>query len=108
MEKCELNTKRLYKLARAIVLIIIILALILAIYWGYLLKTDTLLHTWEHVCAEHLKTPDCMAIGVEAVNDLQRNFFKAVIVTVVLPTLFFGGVALLKYLFPIKDKAENA
>ncbi len=100
MKKRRLDNKRLYRLAKIIVLIITSISAILAIYWLYLLESNTLLHSWESFCTKSPTYLDCMSLGMRQINNVQNMFDKASIVAIGLPIIFFGGTALFKYLFP--------
>lgn len=111
----RLSTERLYKLSKIIVLAITTLALVFTIRSFYLLENDNLLRKWESYCA---KNPDdseftrltghtCMGTGLEDVDLARKNLSEGLLITIALPSSFFGGVTLYKYLFPIRDKESD-
>jgi hypothetical protein len=111
MTERKLDSGRLYKVVKMLVLAITAIAIIVTLDTGYQagFGTDNLLHKWEKYCAQNPDDPEltgisCMLIGLEEVHQVNDTFFKAFLVTILLPTIFFGGTAFYKYLFPVKTK----
>ena len=81
------------------------ISLILAVVAFMDVENNRTLHTWERVCEKQPKDSDCMLIGLSEVNDIQEAMYKEFMIGIFLPTLFFGGVGLYRWLFP-KEKKE--
>ena len=98
----KLNTARLYKLIKTLVLIISVISLILGAYWLYLVKSGAIIHPWEKMCASGDWGTDCMSIGYDHEMEVANSAFRALGIGVGLPIIFFGVSFLFRYLFPKK------
>lgn len=117
MTKRKLDTERLYKLIKKIVLTITGIALIVMLWTGYQtgFGTDIMLNRWVKYCAEHPDNPEtvkltgltCMSIGLDQINDWNEIFWKAFLVVILLPVTFFGGTRLFNYLYPKQNKEAS-
>jgi len=108
MTKRKFSGKRLYRLSKRIVIIASVLSGILAAGSYYSIQSNNLLYEYQEICSEYPKGSanhlDCMIVGFEAISDIQNIFYRAYIIAVILPTIFFGGTWLYRYLFPVQEE----
>ena len=105
MNKRKFSPIRLYKLIKWIVIIVSTISLILAVVSYMDVENNRTLHKWERVCQKESEDSDCMLIGLSEVNDIREAMYKEFMIGIFLPTLFFGGGGLYRWLFP-KEKKE--
>ena len=103
--------ERLYKLAKRAVVIISLLAGIWSIYALYTIQTGSIWKQWKSYCSEDYQPKsrdynDCMTTASFLEENLNKNLEKTLPVALLLPTIFFGGTWLYKYLFPKMDSSK--
>lgn len=113
MSNRKLDTNRLYKLSKMLVFTITGIAVVVALYTGFMsgFGTDVLLNSWDKYCIAHPDDPEivritgrtCMSTGLEQVERFNDITGQALAVAILLPMLFFGGNALYKHLFPLEE-----
>lgn len=117
MTKRTLDGSRLYKLTKTIVLAATVIAIAVMLYTGFMsgFGTNILLGNWDKYCSLHPDNPEivkmtgytCIGTGLEEVYKFNSTCWMAFLIAILLPTSFFGGTALYKYLFPINKKVER-
>lgn len=102
--KRKFNKKRLYKLAKLLVIITSVLSGALAVITLYMVFSGAAYKNWSYGCKDY---PDgsrlrheCVWLAVREEGKLYKQGEKSIIIAVVLPVVFFGGGFLYKYLFP--------
>lgn len=102
--KRKFSHERLYKLTKKVVIIVSILTLAYGIYM-YFFGIDNILNNWKAYCGDLYKEPsweyhDCMEVGLGEVSKIYNYIEKAFTIGILLPSIFFGGTWLYRYLFP--------
>lgn len=105
--KREFKPNRLYKLAKIIVVGISVTCGAYALWALQQIESNTILHSWEQYCEKQPDTKEflqigysCMGVGLEQINNISSLMYKTGAIAILLPTIFFGGVGLYRYLFP--------
>jgi hypothetical protein len=106
----KFDSGRLYKLTKMIVITISILALLLAVYCFFQLGDVNRIYS-EELKKCFSQTGDSYLICMGAWGDYQSNFyimtFKLFGIGIGLPIIFFGGRAVYKYVFPVREKTKK-
>ncbi len=116
MVKRRFSGKRLYKLLKVIVIAItLLITIVLALSAKNVLEGKIFEH-WNDTCEELYLVEsgkysregygDCLSLAVEGQTKSETLFFRLVGVAIGLPTIFFGGTWLYKYLVPLKKEKE--
>ena len=110
--KRKFNSGRVYKLLKWIVILVRTISLILAIfsYFDVFVNNSTL-NGWKNYCKVYpVNSNDysqCMTIGYNQKSDITEMMFLEFYVGILLPIIFFGGVGIFRYLFPIAQENSH-
>ncbi|MBI3485453.1 hypothetical protein HY025_00750 [Candidatus Daviesbacteria bacterium] len=110
----KFDPKKLYKLSKAIVIVITFIAWILTA----MLSEDALGHKYSINKLKKCKEEeiyknnvdlyfDCIGREIIVDNQIQKDFLTYLSIGIFLPVVFFGGFRLYKYLFPIKKPKKR-
>ncbi|HKZ35923.1 MAG TPA: hypothetical protein VJ242_04420 [Patescibacteria group bacterium] len=105
MTKRKLDIKRLNKLAIIAVIVFTLGSIFLSLWWKTELnsKHDELIKTCSGVSGQSGKNL-CIEHYSKQISVLQKKFKFSFIAAWLLPTLFFGGTWVFRYLFPKQIK----
>ena len=118
----KFDPRRLYKLVRTLVIIVGIIVGILAIMGYQDVKNATILKNGYALCNKLYPTypgifeqdRNTFDANLKCVSDVslesdQTNTetFELILFAILLPTIFFGGTLIYRYLFPIKLRAKS-
>lgn len=111
MTERNFNSQRLYKLIKWFVIIVSFPLILLGLLNFIDLNgnhTIQFLNQWEkeQKCKEEITSGGynfCMKGAYIIISDWENNTKKELTIGFTLPILFFGGTALYKYLFPVKN-----
>ncbi len=108
MYEKKFNSERLYKILKTVVLTITKLLLVVVIVLFSQQATYRLLDQQENYLFNlNGSRPDLVDWSLtlsQYVNETSDRIIKVLLVLIGLPTLFFGGTALYRYIFPVKSK----
>jgi hypothetical protein len=110
----KFNTARAYKLAKKVVIGVTVITGLLGLYSLYMLESNSILHQWENYCSKHPDTKELLAVGYscmstafQVIDENTNLMYKSLGIAIFLPTIFFGGTALYKYLFPPEETEKH-
>lgn len=112
----QLDTKRLYKLVKALVIAVTIINVVLAIYAIYISTNskyveDRTKYTFIAIkqCGSEWTSENdinnCFNTIMEPYSSTERMGNFSLLTAILLPSLFFGGTKLYKYVFPVKNNS---
>ena len=107
MTKRKFSGKRLYKVAKTLVLLISISFLIVGlIRWsGFASQSTTLTQRWE-ACNNAIGSYDCPSY-LNQITTRENTIAILFAIGILLPIIFFGGTRLYKYIFPVETKKKK-
>lgn len=113
MPKRRFDTKRLYGLIRLIVIIVTVISGLIAVpnYINLEITNETL-KGWQETCDTDFNMGyeswlTCVKAQNSQLDAMQNAMERTALLTIVLPTLFFGGTWLFNYLFPKKHAKKK-
>ncbi len=126
MDKRKLDTKRLYKLGRVLVIFITMISIFIGfisfknseyyheVYIKDGFKCSDISPLWmrrsitdQQWEKDSKLIDDCYAGMLKPYEDSHRVAIGAILTAIFLPLIFFGGTRLHKYLFPIKKNRDD-
>lgn len=101
----KIDTNRVYKLAKILVVGITTITGLYGLYLLYLLESDSMLNSWKETCKNWPDTTSfsCMGVGLEQINNIENLMDKSLAVAFFLPIIFFGGKTLINYIAPKRE-----
>jgi hypothetical protein len=94
MDAVDHSGNRFYVLARNIVFIVTIVAGMSAVYYGYIIGTESISKEWLAYCNQ-FKDPtehfNCMALSLKPVAEFRKLLLMNLAIALILPSLFYVG-----------------
>lgn len=94
---------RVYNIVRTLVFAATVLAGLSSVYYGYIIGTKAIHTDWNNYCSQYhdpTEHTNCMMLSLKLMDEFRKLLKVNLLIALLLPAAFFGGVRLYKQLFP--------